>query len=420
LKKILFIHHGEVPGGAPTSLATTLIEIKQQQPDWQLIVWCVNNSMKKYFENIEGVTVELISKPAKNLGKFLIWGGLFKTSNFFFSVLQDIRYSYGLMKLYKERILNLNPDIIHLNSSILFIPAWAAYSLKVKFIWHIREIIKVKKFSIRRLFLKWVYPKSDKIVLISESCFTNLNELLSLSEVIFNGVNIESFLKQSLNPHYRKDYSINRENVVLCHLGGINPRKGLADCIEIFNKLPENVSFLIAGPKIQSINNKISSKDKISWVIEDILIRLRIKEYRFLNYSKRVEYYFQMLNTNARDRIYFLGEISDVGTLLSESDILLFTATEPHFPRPVYEAWLMKKLVIAYDINGVNTEVKDGLNGILTYPNSSTLYLKINDYFNKKIITHDYFLLGYKQAVERFSIVRNTSEFIEIINSVSS
>jgi glycosyltransferase involved in cell wall biosynthesis len=45
--------------------------------------------------------------------------------------------------------------------------------------------------------------------------------------------------------------------------------------------------------------------------------------------------------------------------------VLAFAGTLPHFPRPVYEAGLMKKAVVVFDMQGITENVEDGVTGLV-------------------------------------------------------
>jgi glycosyltransferase involved in cell wall biosynthesis len=57
--------------------------------------------------------------------------------------------------------------------------------------------------------------------------------------------------------------------------------------------------------------------------------------------------------------------VEDVAPLIAASDVLVFGGTIPHFARPVYEAWLMKRPVIAFDTPVMRAEIDDSEDGLL-------------------------------------------------------
>ncbi|MBO2611444.1 glycosyltransferase family 4 protein [Shewanella algae] len=63
--------------------------------------------------------------------------------------------------------------------------------------------------------------------------------------------------------------------------------------------------------------------------------------------------------------VSFLGERSDVDTLLSKYDIFLLISNWEGFPRSILEAMRTSLPVIASDVGGVSESVKDGINGYL-------------------------------------------------------
>ena len=67
---------------------------------------------------------------------------------------------------------------------------------------------------------------------------------------------------------------------------------------------------------------------------------------------------------HSESRVVSVGNVENVAPLLAACDALVFAGMTPHFPRPVYEAWAMKKSVIVFEMGG-STNVDDGVDGLV-------------------------------------------------------
>jgi glycosyltransferase involved in cell wall biosynthesis len=68
------------------------------------------------------------------------------------------------------------------------------------------------------------------------------------------------------------------------------------------------------------------------------------------------------------DGVVIAPFVDDPEPYLQAADILVFPSIEPHFARPVIEAFAYGVPVVASDIGGVDELVSDGSTGLLTEP----------------------------------------------------
>jgi glycosyltransferase involved in cell wall biosynthesis len=73
----------------------------------------------------------------------------------------------------------------------------------------------------------------------------------------------------------------------------------------------------------------------------------------------------QVLKQLPPGKVTFVGLLENIAPLLVAADVLTFTGMTPHFPRPVFEAWLMKKPVVVFDMEGISNQVANGSNGMV-------------------------------------------------------
>jgi glycosyltransferase involved in cell wall biosynthesis len=136
--KVLFIHHGNILGGAPLSLLYLVREL-ERQPDVNLEVVCHAPQMRDFFAKNLTSPVNLWVNPRTHFGKILIgwvyFNSLLSYKLFFRDVFNLPVSIWKQFRLISQR----QPDIVHLNSAVLFSSAIAAWLAGFPIVWHIRE-----------------------------------------------------------------------------------------------------------------------------------------------------------------------------------------------------------------------------------------------------------------------------------------
>src|SRR5512136_3124628 len=124
--KVLYLHYGTVLGGAPLSLLYLLREM-ERQPGIEVELACHSETMREFFSRNLKSPIHVWTDPLTFIGRYLIGYVPLDTAqrrNLFFNELRRVPYS--LWQQYRG-IRRLRPDIVHLNSSVMFTSALAAY-----------------------------------------------------------------------------------------------------------------------------------------------------------------------------------------------------------------------------------------------------------------------------------------------------
>ena len=116
-------------------------------------------------------------------------------------------------------------------------------------------------------------------------------------------------------------------------MGGTNSIKGAAALVEAAGFLPDHMVVQIIGSK-----NPLLKKEKTP-------------------YEKKI--CSKLLAMKSGASVEFLDPVSDVRPLLSRTSVLVFWGIVPHFPRPIFEAWLFHIPVIALYMKGMNANITE-------------------------------------------------------------
>ncbi|MCD4694182.1 glycosyltransferase family 4 protein [bacterium] len=396
-KKILFVHHGKVLGGAPVSLLNTIIGLERMGCD-NIKILFVYNDIKPFFKENCNAKIGDIYNPCLYLGRVLIGWADIKISKAHIILKELFLFPLSVYRQYKT-FKREDPDIIHLNSSILFSSAIAVKISGYKLVWHVREILIDKK-NFLKLFSGWLIKKlADRVITISEA------EKISLGlrnnsnvEVVYNFLDFDKFDYKKFNKDEEKNKLgfKERDKIVLC-IANFSKRKGILEIVESLRYLKNNVYIIIVG---------IGEGD------------VRGKNYLNDSYKKKV---LEVLNDSDKNKIKLAGfQIQkDVIRYIVACDLLIAPWTSPHFARPIFEAWAMKRPIIAFNISGIKENVRNGEDGILVNDMSSRgLADAINDVIFDDSKMKYVAERGYDRADKQFRQEVNVKKIYYIYNNL--
>ncbi len=248
------------------------------------------------------------------------------------------------------------PDIVHVNDMYDFIPAFAAKTLRIPVVYHLR-MIRSKQNTFDKLIGKFVYWFSDKIFAVSESTMNAYLALLSSRErsvakkkliIVRDWNDNERFCVDICveeKNQLKKELRLSDEDFIIINVGRLEEWKGQHLIIEAVgrllkeNKIHTSVKVLIVGGEVQGK--------------EDYVFRLTrlIRNYDLENVVK------------------LLGEREDVHKLLKISNLFVHTSILPDpFPGTVVEAMLSGVPVLASPLGGVSEMIEDGKTGYFFNP----------------------------------------------------
>jgi len=334
--KVLFIHHGTILGGAPLSLLYLVREL-ERQPGMELEIVCHAPQMRDFFAKNLKSPVNLWQDPLTYFGKYLIWD---LRINSVFAIKTLLRELFTIPKsiLRQARaIKEKTPDIVHLNSSVLFTSAIAARMAGIPIVWHVRECLH-DAFRQQRISAPVIRRLADRVIAISQVEARLLgDDSRSNIQVIYNPINFDALNPEIYDQDSEKQkLGLIKSDKLVISLGGVNPRKGTLEQVEAMRYTNEQTKLIIAGPPISAVPAN-SYEQKIAAVISGL----------------------------PDGKVIFAGMVENVAPLLAACDLLVFTGMKSHFPRPMFEAWRMKKPVIVFEMDGISNNVDHRVDGII-------------------------------------------------------
>jgi len=232
-----------------------------------------------------------------------------------------------LVKVMKE----IRPDIIHSHACLSArVAAYLRGINKVFYTRHsllpeIKGLKKLVKVSLSRIL-------SNRVIAVSKAVKKNLiaeGERKEDIYLVYNGVELP---RKSYDVDKLKDkYNISKEDIIITLVGRLDPVKGQDHMLKITELLKEKAeafTVVFAG---------------------DGSNRTKLEDY-------------------AREKelpVVFLGHVNAIDEIYSLSDIIVNTSNSEALSFAALEAFSHKKPVVAFDIDGINEVIDDGVDGYL-------------------------------------------------------
>ena len=252
---------------------------------------------------------------------------------------------------FRKLLDEIKPDLVHVRSR------WPSFCFT-------SEIKKRKipyvttyhgTYSGNKNFLKKSYNKvmtyGDKIITISK----------------FIDDHIRHFFPEVKNKLVQINRGIDTKNFDLSSVSQIRKEKILSDL-----SIPERSHIILLPGRLSSWKGQIIGIDALDYVLkknptQNIVMLLVGSEDKKNSFTKKIKKRLDKLRLT--DRVIFCGNISDMATVYSISDIVLSTSIEPEaFGRISAEASSMTKPVIASNHGGSREIIENNLSGWLVNP----------------------------------------------------
>lgn len=320
-KRILYVQHADVLGGSVVSLKELVRDALAEGYDCAVV--CVNAKIAAIYTELGARTYVCTNLARINHNTVLVYG---------IGLIGFLRLGKALLKTFISWLQLISivravkPHVVHLNSSTLILYTIYFYLLGIPRVYHVRENVVRGHFGIRRSIISWIASRfASATIYISEFEFKLLRTKPERSFVVYNYVHLNDFLASA-----HRAVGNGHTALRLITLGGIFRLKGGDVILESLRFVSRrDVELVVLGSEDPRVNaTELSSTDGIE-------------------YSSKV---LALLNDDRiGSRVHFAGKVHNPEAYLATADVLIFWAAAPHFPRPVFEAWLLKKQVIYYN-----------------------------------------------------------------------
>ncbi|MFW6015398.1 MAG: glycosyltransferase family 4 protein [bacterium] len=374
--RILYIHHGMSKAGAARSLSFLIKRLDTNI--YEPTVLCFKDPLNIDLFSNAGAKVILDESLSPFHGSTVSGMSLRLIKTNFFNV-------YQTYKNIQKHIENINPDIIHLNSSCLFIAAKAAKKInkEIPVICHIREPLMGNIWGYILQYMNHKYV--DEYIAIDSYALRSMTPKDKPSKIIYNFVDFNIYDRNKESSILRDELNIKKSEVLFLYLARIAPCNGTLRLLEIFKNVSnkhEDFHLAIVGDVSDNNNSYV----------------LKVREA-----------------CNQINNIHLVNFRKDVPDVIASSDIAICPFTEPHFARMIIEAAAMGVPSIGSNVGGVNELIIENKTGFLfdceTFSDLSRYIIKLG---TDASLREEMGKNSYEFAKNNFDSNRNASEIFDI------
>lgn len=377
MKKVLYIHHGGNQGGAPRSLAFLIEKLDKTMYEPYVLVISDERNIDFFIRCGAKVIYEPRIEPFHGS---TVSGMSYKL--FARNILGVIPSWLYIRKIIKE----VNPDLVHLNSTCLFV---LAHSIKTFFphlpvVCHIREPLLPNLFG--GLLRKGNLASVDYFIAIEEFDAKSVTTDSSKVSVVYNFVDFDMYDHTIVSRVLRDELSLSDEDFIVLYLARFAPQNGTLGLVSEFAKHHDNIHLVLVGA---------SSGDP--------------REY--LEAVKEV--------VDSCDNMHILGFRSDIPELIASSNLLVCPFIEPHFSRSVIEAGAMGKASVISNVGGLSELVLHNKTGMIyPYDDFSQCYNYCHELSQNSKKLHRMNNNAYAYACENFEARNNANKIFKIYDDM--
>ena len=378
---IMYITHEENIGGSTKALIELIQNLKKNKKN-NIYVVVLRKSGEAYdaFKK-ENINIIYLKHHNNVVFEQTTLAYIRSYIKIFDNFIKAIKLSY-LVKKY-------NIEIIHTNCSIISIGAIVNSITKVPHVFHIREYFEIGNQRYTRTIKKefnYINKHSTKIIFISKYLYNEYEKYFSKEKMnlIYDGIDVSQYSN--------KNKKNNQEEINILVCGLITESKGQEDVIEALNiinkKYNKIINLIFAGNWDEKYKNRL---------------------------EKKIEQY------GLKNRVKFLGFISDLKKIREESYIEINCSRSEGFGRTTVEAMLSKNIVIAANNSATKEIIRDGINGFL-YKTGNYIELasKIEYVLNNRKEVDKIIDYAYNEARNIYSSKTNSDKIFNLYENILS
>ncbi len=254
-------------------------------------------------------------------------------------------YQWRKGKFFFHRFLSVNklkgiirdvfPDVIHCNE--FYAMPYAVHASKntgIPLVSHIR--LNITERQLRKYFLNM----ADRIIVVSRYLADKLNDtgLEHRTQVIYNAIDPDEYMDNVSPETFRNEIGIEPSDILIGHLGGVEPRKR------------QHISLRAARKVVEAIPRA---------------------HFVFVGNARRehLKYFLQLQtvakNLDIADNVSFIPFRKNISSVYASLDINLLISSSEGFGRTIIEAGYMGVPSIGTRVGGIPELIKDGESGFL-------------------------------------------------------
>ncbi|WP_242343212.1 glycosyltransferase family 4 protein [Anaeromyxobacter terrae] len=406
-RNVLYLEHAGAPGGSCVSLVTLLQRLDPRRYRPVVLLLRPSEEMLRFYV---GSGIEAVPWPGIRT--------LEHTTAEWTSMRRPLTWPTGLASLAGwgkahrrtlDAVSAFRPALVHLNSVVLYPSARALHLSGIPFVWHVREMPVPGHFGWRRRLQRDALVRWPTAALYLSESARHAWAGDACGMIAPEPVDTDRFDPGIDRAEARRSFGIPEDARVVLYVGGIARIKGILPLLEALAQVrerePRTVCLMpgadVAPPRTllyraaasvlpalgsNTLTQAVASKIE-KWRLEPMLLR-----YPFA---------------------------AGVERFLAASDLLAFPAVEDHFARPVVEAGLMERPVVASDLPLVAELVEDGTTGLLApAADPAALAERVLDLLGDPERSARLGRAARLRMTERFDAARNAAALMDLYDEI--
>lgn len=293
------------------------------------------------------------------------------------------------------------PQIIHANSVRAgLVATLATLGMNVPVLWHVHDILPRHPLSLP-IRMAAAFSSKTSVVSVSKATASSfegkyLRRLLGRrSSTLYNGIDTERFTRERGNrARVREALALNSKDFCIGHIGQFSERKNQLGMIRAFAELlpqrPNAVLLLVGAP----------------------LFAHEVK------YAQQLEQ--EVRNLQIEGRVRFLGQRSDVPSLMQALDLLVVNSQQEPLALTVVEGFSAHLPVLGSRIGGIPEMIENGVTGwLISAPDPRSLASDIVFIARNPALAKDVSEAAFTLATSKFTVDRFMEEFSRLVERIA-
>lgn len=392
MTKILFVHHVSVIGGASYCLLSLLKEVDRQK--YEPIVLLANQGpLVQEIEKL-GIEVRFMSQ---------LCTVPYNTSFFCYSTVLAYLRVYCSLKQMTRVLIDVKPDIIYLNNSMLYPYLKVACKMGIRTILHIREHWPMNE---HRMQLHWFQRSirlySDRIIAINKYSAQMVPSTIEKTTIVYDWIDfMDRYKEHDLNILMGEDVS---DKKIFLYTGGMQAIKGALEVFMAFTRICGDECRLLA----------LGAKKEIDFSGLNGLAKRILKIFGYKVKSIRI---VEALNRDKR--IVCAPSTYAIKDIIEKSYCVLSYFTIPHANLTLAESIILKVPIIAARTEESEEYTRKGQYALLfDFKNSKQFEQMLRDIDQLRPKLKERLTEGAVLIAEKFDRKRNSDIFRNVLDSL--
>lgn len=263
-KKILFVHHVSVVGGASYCLLSVIKELNREK--FLPVVLLKDDG--PLVEELKKLDIEILFCPTLTIYPY-------NKSLYRIRILISLYHLYQSIDDFEAVVRDCQPDIVYLNNTFLFSYLNVTKKLGIKSVIHIREHWPADEHQYQFRFVqKQILDKADRIVAINEYSARMISPDSSRVSVVYDWIDLDKRYKPLPLSEIIGENTSNLK--VYIYTGGMQSIKGAYEVLKTFSeKISSDENRLL----VLGFEKEIYNRNRIIKIIKDVLYLLGYPTY---------------------------------------------------------------------------------------------------------------------------------------------